>query len=198
MFCNIIQIGGTVMVELTAEDREKITNQITEYKEQKLTATPAPGSVPITPDGQNANEALNDALHQEANPDKKETKRIKKKIKGIWRNWRTVTLDAKSLEIEKYACQIEVERAETKAKLAEIRRKNELAEAQHWLALNKGNLVDIDANTESRPHKFWYGLRRFCYHVTKLTDNIPKVFKNLFWIGAVCLGLVLLKSFNVI
>ena len=186
------------MVELTAEDREHITNQITEYKEQQLTAPSAPVTVPITPDGQQANEALDEAIKSQATPDRKESRRIKNKIKGIWRRWRTTALDAKSLEVEKIACQIEIERAETKQKLAKIRRDEELAEAQHWLTLNKGNLEDIDANITSKPNMFWYALRRGCHHITKLTNNVPKIIKNLFWIGAIVLGLVLLKQFNVL
>lgn len=184
------------MVELTPEDREDIQNQIAEYKQNQVTV--ATNNVPITPDGKNADEDLNQALSAGSTPDKLERRRIRSKIKGIWRKWRTTTLDAKTLEIEKFACQIELERAETQAKLNELRRKDEIAEAEHWLALNKGNLEDIDANTTSRPSMFWYSVRRGCHHITKLTNNIPKIFKNLFWIGAVIIGLILLKHFNVL
>lgn len=186
------------MVELTTEDREQINNQIAEYKEKQLTAPTVPVSVPMTPDGQQANEALDEAIKSQANPDRKESRRIRNKIKGIWRKWRTTALDAKSLEVEKIACQIEIERAKTQQELDKIRREEELAEAQHWLTLNKGNLEDIDANTISKPNMFWYGMRRGCYHITKLTNNVPKIIKNLFWIGAIIVGLVLLKHFNVI
>lgn len=184
------------MVELTPEDREEIQNQITEYKQNQVTV--ATTNIPITPDGKNADEDLNTAISAGATPDKLERRRVRSKIKGIWRKWRTTALDAKSLEIEKIACQIELERAETQAKLDKIRREEEIAEADHWLALNKGNLEDIDANTTSRPSKFWYNVRRGCHHITKLTNNIPKIFKNLFWIGAVVIGLILLKHFNVL
>lgn len=187
------------MEELTLEDRKEIENQIAEYKEQQLTVKKESTIMtPITPDGQDANAALDAALKAEANPDKHETKRIKNKIKGIWKKWRTTTLDAKSLEIEKIACAIEIERAETQAKLDDIRRAEEIKEAEHWLTLNKGNLEDIDANTTSRPSKFWYNLRRGFHHITKLTNNIPKIFRNLFWIGVCIVGLVLLKHFHVL
>lgn len=189
-------------VELTSEDRENIQNQIAEYKQQIVATqeekTTNAVAIPITPDGQNANESLDSALKDEATPDKREAKRIKKKIKGIWRAWRTTALDAKALETEKIACQIEIERTRTQAELNKIRREEEIAEAQHWLTLNKGNLEDIDANTTSRPSKFWYGLRRGFHHITKLTNNVPKIFKNLFWIGVLIIGLVLLKHFHVL
>lgn len=186
------------MVELTTEDREQIDNQIAEFKENQLTAPSTTVSVPMTPDGQQANKALDEAIQSQANPDRKESRRIRNKIKGIWRRWRTTALDAKSLEVEKIACQIEIERAKTKQALAKIRRDEELANAQHWLALNKGNLEDIDANTISKPNMFWYCLRRMFHHITKLTNNVPKIIKNLFWIGAIVVGLVLLKNFHVI
>lgn len=185
--------------ELTQEDREEIQNQIAVYQEQQLASTSTQKvSVPTTPDGKSANEDLEQAIQDQATPTKHEAHKIRNKIKGIWHKWRVTALDAKSLEIEKIACQIAVERAETQQRLDSIRREEELAEAEHWLALNKGNLEDIDANTTSKPSKFWYNIRRGCYHITKLTNNIPKIFKNLFWIGAVILGLVLLKNFNVL
>ena len=181
------------MIELTPEDREEIQRQMVEYKSSNTEL-----AIPSTPTGQNAGEAFRSVLEEGSSPDKREARRVRKRVRGIWRNWRTTTLDAKSLEIEKVACQIAVERAKTQAKINEIRRENEIAEAKHWLALNKGNLEDIDANTESRPHRVWYGLRRFCHHMTKLTDNFPKVFKNLLWIGVFIIGLVILKRFNVL
>lgn len=181
------------MADLTSEDREEIQRQITEYKSSNPVVV-----APSTPTGVDAEEALHNALEEGANPDKREVRRVRKRIRGMWRSWRSVTLDAKSLEIEKIACQIAVERAQAQAKINEINRANEIAEAQHWLALNKGNLQDIDANTESRPHPVWYGLRRFCHHMTKLTDNFPKVFKNLLWISVFIIGLIILKRFNVL
>lgn len=187
------------MVNLTTEDREQINNQITEYKQQQLSQnSTSKVSVPMAPDGQKANDALEEAIKSQSTPNKREERRVKNKIKGIWRRWRTTALDAKSLEVEKIACQIEIERAETKQRLNQIRREEELARAQHWLNLNKGNLEDIDANTQSKPSMFWYSLRRGCHHITKLTTNIPKIIKNLFWIGAIIVGLVLLKHFNVL
>ena len=188
------------MSELTQEEREQIEHQIAEYKENNpVAAVPKqPVAIPLAPNGVDGNQDFEDALNAGANPDKKERRRVKKKIKGLWRNWRTTSLDAKSLEIEKIACQIEIERAKTQAQLNEVRREEERKEATHWLELNKGNLEDIDANTTSRPSKFWYNLRRGCHHITKTTNNIPKIIKNLFWVGVIIIGLVLLKHFNVL
>ena len=185
------------MTELTTEDREQIQNQITEYKAQQLTEA-NPVQVPVTPDGTDATQTMNKAFSDQSTPDKREDRRIKRRIKGIWHNWRTTALDAKSLEIEKIACKIAIERAEARAKINEIRRAEEVAETKHWLALNKGNLIDIGANTESRPHKVWYGIRRFCHHVTKITDNIPRVFRNICLIGVAILVLVILKNLHVL
>ena len=51
--------------ELTAEDREQIQNQITEYKQQQLAvASETKVSVPMTPDGQQANQALDEAIKE--------------------------------------------------------------------------------------------------------------------------------------
>lgn len=186
------------MIELTSEDREQIQNQIIEYKQNQEVTTNSNISVPTAPNGTVANIQLDEAINQESTPNKREKRKLKHKIRGIWHKWRTTALDAKSLEVEKIACQIAIERAKTQAALDEIRRKEEIAEAEHWLTLNKGNLEDIDANTVSRPSKFWYGFRRGFHHITKLTNNIPKIIKNLFWIGVVIIGLILLKHYNVL
>lgn len=186
------------MVELTDQDREEIQQQIVQYQENQVVHASTPVNLPVTPDGKQANKALNDALENASTPDKKEARRVKKKIKGIWRKWRATALDSKSLEIEKIACQIEVERTKAQAELNKIRRTEEAAEVEHWLKLNKGNLQEVEMNTESKPSKFWYGFRRGFHHITKLTTNIPKIFKNLFWIGVLVIGLVLLKHFNVL
>lgn len=185
------------MPELTPEDREQIQNQIEIYKQNQV-AQARHISAPITPDGKDANKDLNKALEQGATPDKREAKQITKKIKGIWHNWRTVTLDAKSLEIEKIACQIQIERAQTKSALNQIKRNEQLANMRQWLSMHHGNLREIGCNAESKPSKFWYWLRRGLWHISKTTDNVPHVLKNLFWIGVVCLGLYILKRFNVI
>lgn len=186
------------MAELTEQDREEIQNQITEYKANAISASQSQITVPLTPDGQQANKALDEALAAQSTPDKHEEKRVKKRIKGIWRKWRTTALDAKTLEIEKIACQIEIERTETQAKLNQIKRDEHKAAVMHWLELNRGNLEEIDANTTSKPSMFWYGLRRGFHHITKLTNNIPKIIKNLFWIGVLVIGLVLLKVWHVL
>lgn len=186
-------------MELTDQDREEIQNQIVEYKTQTLVNKPVINLVPPTaPNGEQTNKALDDAIANEAAPDKKEARRVKKKVRGLWRSYRTAALDAKSLEIEKIACQIEIERKETQAKLNEIKRQEEKAAVEHWLNLNKGNLEEVDMNINSKPSKFWYNFRRGFHHITKLTTNIPKIIKNLFWIGVLIVGLVLLKHFNVL
>ena len=187
------------MPELTEQDREEIQNQIVAYQqEQTLVKKEEPILVPKAPDGQDANEALDKAIKEQATPGKHEERKIKQKIRGIWRKWRTTALDAKALEVEKIACQIAIERAETQHKLDRIRREEKVEKAEHWLKLNKGNLEDIDANTISRPSRFWYCLRRGFHHVTKLTNNVPKIIKNLFWIGVLAVVLVLLKHWNVL
>ena len=82
--------------KLTPEDREHIQNQIAEYKQQQLvSASEHNVSVPITPDGQQANQALEEAIKEQSTPNKREARRVKNKIKGIWRKWRTTALDAK-------------------------------------------------------------------------------------------------------
>ena len=185
--------------ELTPEDREHIQNQIVEYRQQQLASASAHKvSVPITPDGQQANQALDEAIKEQSTPNKREARRVKNKIKGIWRKWRTTALDAKALEVEKIACQIEIERAKTQQQLNKIKREEQLAKAEHWLKLKKGNLEDMDANPTSKPSMFWYALRRGFHHITKLTNNVPKIIRNLFWIGAIVLVLIILKKFNVL
>ena len=164
-----------------------------EFREQKALA-----QIPIAPDGQNNNTVLEQAIQQEAVPDAKESKRVKKHIRGLWRKWRTTALDAKSLEIERIACQIEIERANTQAKLNEVKRAEKKAQDQHWLEINAGNLKDIGYNTESKPSMFWYGLKRMSYHITKLTTDVPKIVKNLFWIGVLIIGLILLKTYHIL
>ena len=185
-------------MELTDQDREEIQNQIVAYKQNQVIKATEQSKPLITPDGQEANKALDEALKEQATPDKKEARRVKKKIKGIWRKWRTTALDSKSLEIEKIACQIEIERTRAQAELNKIRREEEFAEVEHWLKLNKGNLEEVEMNTISKPSKFWYNFRRSFHHITKLTMSIPKIIKNLFWIGVLIIGLVLLKHFNVL
>ena len=187
------------MVNLTQEDRENIQNQITVFKENQIANTVEQTiTVPKTPDGRDANEELNNIISNEAAPDKRESRRIKKKIRGIWSKWRTATLDAKSLEAEKIACEIEIKRAETQARLNAVRRQEEKAEAEHWLALNKGNLEDLGYNTTSKPSKFWYNVNRGCFHITKTSGHIPKFILNLLLIGAVIVGVILLKKYNVL
>lgn len=191
-------------MELTPEERAEIQNQIVLYKAQQELATTEPEAsapaitVPKAPSDNVDSNALEQAIQEEANPSKLEKHKFKKRIRGLWNRWRTTTLDAKSLEIEKVACQIAIERAKTQQQLNEIKRQEQLAEAKHWLELNKGNLEDIGANTTSRPSMFWYGLRRGFHHITKLTNNIPRIIRNLFWVGILIVGLIILKQTHVL
>ena len=179
------------MLQLTSQDREEIQAQIVKYKNEHI-------DLPISPTGQNEDSSLNQALKDGSMPNKKESKRIKRKIRGLWNNWRTTTLDAKSLEVEKIACEIAIQRAETKAKLNKIRREQEIAQTEHCLKLNEGNLQDIKYNTKSKPNMFWYGINRCLYHIARTTDNVPKILKNLLGFGVIILAIVLLKKFNVL
>lgn len=189
------------MVNLTQEDRENIQNQITVYKQQSVANTVSENktiTISKTPDGRDAEEDINTAFASEANPNKKEQRKLKHKIRNIWRKWRSATLDAKALEAEKIACQIAIERAETQARLNAVRRQEEKAETEHWLALNKGNLEDLGYNTTSKPSKFWYNINRGCYHITKTSGHIPKFILNLLLVGAIIVAIILLKKYNVL
>ena len=63
--------------KLTPEDREHIQNQIAEYKQQQLvSASEHSVSVPITPDGQQANQALEEAIKEQSIPNKREYKKL--------------------------------------------------------------------------------------------------------------------------
>ena len=183
-------------MELTDQDREEIQNQIAEYKASQ----PAQRSIaaPVAPNGENAAEALDHIITEESIPNKRENRKFRKKIRSIWSKWRNTTLDAKALEEEKVACQIAIERAETQAKLDKVKREEEKAKVQHWLDLNAGNLEEVGLNTKSKPSIFWYSIKRGFFYITKITDNIPKLIRNLFWGGVLILGVVLLKKFNII
>lgn len=185
------------MLELSQEEREQIQKEIELVRDKQVTITPTQ-EISVAPDENNAIQSLEEMISAQAIPDKKESHRILKRIKGIWRKWRSTKLDAKSLEIEKIACQIEIERAETRAKLNKVKREEKEAKVSHWLKLNIGNLKDLGYNTESKPSMFWYNINRGFYHITKLTGNIPKLIKNLFWIGVLIIGLVLLKHFDIL
>ena len=177
---------------LTDQDREQIQNQIA-----LIQAAQVKPSVPVAP-AQNAAQAFEKVLEEQSTPSATEEKRVKKKIRKLWGFWRRTALDSKSLEIEKIACQIEIERAETKAKLDNIKREQKVAANDHWLRLNAGNLRDIGYNTDSKPSLFWYCLKRMMFHITKLTTDVPKVIFNLFWIGLIILAITILKKVGVI
>lgn len=187
-------------MELTEQDREQIQNQIVALKAANAlqVAQAIQPSLPLAPNGQDESIRLNEALTKAATPNKSEEKTVKKQMKKLWGFWRKTTLDSKSLEIEKVACQIAIERAETKAKLAAIKREQEVEKHKHWLKLNEGNLKDIGYNTESKPSIVWYGLKRMMFHIAKLTTDVPKIIFNTFWVALVILAFILLKNFGVI
>lgn len=184
-------------MELTQEDRVQIEKEIAIYKAQSITQS-TPISVPTAPTGQDANQNLNQIIEQEATPNKKEAKRFRKRIRAVWNRWRNTALDAKALEQEKIACQIAIERAKAQAELEAVRREEEIKEQQHWLTLNKGNLEEVNYNTQSKPSMFWYAIKRGFFYLTSWTDSVPKLIKNTFWGIIIVLALVLLKKFNVL
>lgn len=183
---------------LTAEERIEIQQQITAYKEQEVIVAKEKLNVIPVPDNSKSDAVLDAVIANEATPDKKEVHKLRNKIRGIWAKYRITTLDAKALEAEKIACKIEVERTKAQAELNAIRRSEEASEVNHWVSLNKGNLEEVGMNTTSKPSRFWYALRRGCHHITKLTSNVPKIIANLFLIGVLIIGLIVLKQFNVI
>ena len=185
-------------MELTEQDREQIKNQIALVKAEAQPLQEVKPSIPLAPNGQDESKNLDEALTKAGTPNKSEEKNIKKQMKKLWGFWRRTTLDSKSLEIEKIACQIAIERAQTKAKLATIKREQQVEKRKHWLNLNEGNLEEVGYNTKSKPSIIWYGLKRMMFHITKLTTDIPKIILNTFWVGLVILAFVLLKTFGVI
>lgn len=176
---------------LTPEDRAEVQEYIEEYKKHNDIA-------PVAPNGGQGITEVEDILQEEKVPTKKESKKLRNKIHNLWQRWRNLFIDSKSLELEQTACKIQIERAETKLKLLAIKNKTIAEKDKAWLERHKGNLEEINFNTTSRPNLFWYSLKRGFFYITSLTDSVPKVIKNLFFVGVIGLVLILLKYFNVL
>ena len=176
---------------LTPEERAEVQGYITEYIQQN-------DITPVAPSGGQGITEVTNILEEEKNPTKKESKKLRSKMRGLWQRWRNLFIDSKSLELEQTACKIQIERAETKLKLLDLKNKTIAAKDTAWIARHKGNLEEINFNTTSRPNLFWYGLKRGFFYITSLTDSVPKIIKNLFFVGGIGLVLILLKYFNVL
>lgn len=173
--------------ELTPDERAEVQEYINNYE-----------LIPTAPSGEQGIQEVENILKEEGQPTEKESKKLRNRIRGLWNRWRHLFLDSKSLELEKTACAIQIERAETKLKLLDLRNKTIAEKDRAWLERHKGNLEEIGFNTSSKPHIFWYSLKRGFFYITSLTDSVPKVIKNLFWVGVIGLAFILLKYFNVL
>lgn len=112
---------------------------------------------------------------EQATLDDKEQKRVNKRIKGIWKNYRNNVLSKIDLENYKKFCELEQIRAESDKKLDVIKFERDKARATQWLEMHKGNLEEIGYNTTSLPNKFWYGLNRGIWYLRKTFSNVPKL-----------------------
>lgn len=153
-------------------------------------------NLPTAPNGEKVDNLLNQKLEEEKLPDEKEDKRIKKKIKRIWKHYRNNVLDTIDLENYKTFCDLEIQRAETESRLAKIKREREKDEAEHWLDMHKGNLEDIGYNTKSVPNKYFYAIDRYVFYLKNRCKNIPKI---TWWIlcGIVGIGIVILMALGI-
>ena len=149
------------------------------------------GHLPVAPNGETAAKALGDKLDQGKMPDKNENKKIDKKIKRIWGNYRHNVLEQIDLENFKKFCELEQIRADNDKKLAKIKRDKDWEEREYWLKTNKGNLEEIGYNTESKPNLFWYRINRGIWYLRKTFSNIPKL---TWYIVAGCSGLGLIAG----
>ena len=127
------------------------------------------------PTDQINDEALRQTFDEEQLPDLKEQKKLKRKVRKIWNNYRKNALESIDLENYKKFCELEEIKAETDKKLAKIKREKEKEEAEHWLMMHQGHLKEINYNTESKPSGFWYKLNRGIWYMRKTFDNIPKL-----------------------
>lgn len=175
-------------MELSPNDRSLIQQQIAEYK-------PAPVAVVTSLTGTNATDVVHNVIEENKTPDRQEERKIKRRVRGLWKTWRTTALDAKALEVEQFACQIAVERANTNATLAAIKRKEEIERLNHWLIKNTGNLKEIKYNTESKPSMFWYYLNRGIYHIKQTTSALPGIVVNMLKIGAIVAIFLLVRKY---
>lgn len=152
-------------------------------------------NLPITPNGQD-DTAIEEALKDNQLPDRKENKRIKKRFRNIWNDYRTNVFD--KLDAQNYAeyCKIREQTAETEKKLMEIENEKEKIQAQHWIDMHKGNLEEIGYNTNSVPNKYFYAIDRYVFYLKNRCKNIPKL---TWWIlcGILGLGVVVLMAIGI-
>ena len=176
------------------EDKEK---QELMQKAEKFAVTKDINSTifPTAPNGE-YNKDIDNALEQEKNPNKKEQKRIKKRFRNIWNDYRSNVFD--TLDAKNYAeyCEIRKKTAETEKELIQIENEKEEIRARHWLKMHKGNLEEIGYNTESMPNKYFYSVDRYIFYLKNRCKNIPKF---TWWIlcGIFGIGLVILMALGI-
>lgn len=118
--------------------------------------------------------ALKQTFEDEQLPDAKETKKIKKKVRKIWGNYRNNALEEIDLENYKKFCELQKIKAESESELQKIKFKKEKERAEHWLEMHKGNLEEIGYNTTSMPNKYFYAKDRYIHYMNNTMKRIPK------------------------
>jgi hypothetical protein len=154
-------------------------------------------NLPTAPLGEDFSQSLEEKLNQNKLPDKKENKHLDKKLKKIYRDWRNNCIEQIDLENYKKWCDLQVVKAESDRKIANIKREQELEAQEHWLKLNKGNLEEIKYNTTSKPNGFWYYLNRGIFHINKTFSNIPKLVWKILGI-TIGIGAIILSVMGII
>lgn len=144
-------------------------------------------NLPTTPTGDSVEDDLAKAIDDQKLPDKKEQKKLKKRIKGIWGAYRDNVMGKLDLKNYQDYCDIKIKTAETEQRLREIEMEREKAEAKHWLKMHEGNLKEIGYNTESMPAKYFYAVDRYIFYLKNRFKNIPKFVWRLL-IGAIGVG----------
>lgn len=126
------------------------------------------------PTEQIQDEALKQTFEDEKLPDEKEKKKIIKKVKRIWGNFRSNTLEEIDLENYKKFCELKEIKAEHESKLQKIKFNKQKEKAEHWLEMHKGNLEEIGYNTTSMPNKYFYAKDRYIHYMNNTMKRIPK------------------------
>ena len=144
-------------------------------------------NLPATPTGEKVEEDLANAIDSQKSPDKREQRKLKKRIKNIWGRYRDNVLGQLDLKNYQDYCDLEIKTAETEKKLRQIQMEREKAEAEHWLAMHKGNLEEIGYNTESKPSRYFYAIDRYIFYLKNRFNNIPKMVWK-FLLGAIGVG----------
>lgn len=154
-------------------------------------------NLPVAPNGNvDENNAIEEALNNEKLPDKKETKRIKKRFRNIWNDHRSNVFDTLDAENYKNYCEIKKQTAETEKELLRIQFETDKLKAEHWLEMHKGNLEEIGYNTTSLPNKYFYAVDRYIFYLKNRCKNIPKL---TWWIlcGVLGVGVVILMALGI-